>query len=101
MPYLNCTLIPIIPPISSTTSEVAESNFQKRLEIAQGIKTEGNRLLSGGDALLASQKYEAALSVFVCLVNRRNDWKTRGIKDEDISLDLYSLRDETESKRLK
>ncbi len=75
--------------------------FEKRLEIAHTLKSEGNRLLADGEALLASQKYEAALAVFVCLVNIREDWKKRGIKDEDISLDVYRARNEAESERLK
>ncbi len=85
----------------STTSEAASGGFEKRLEIAETLKSEGNRLLVDGEDFLASQQYEAALAVFVCLVNRRKDWKKRGIKDDDISLDVYCAHNEAERERLK
>lgn len=59
--------------------------FNDRLEAAQQLKRQGDKLLrEGGQPLEATLQYEYALAVFRHLENKDPGWKKKGILDEDI-----------------
>mmetsp|Transcript_39421 Transcript_39421/g.80858 ORF Transcript_39421/g.80858 Transcript_39421/m.80858 type:complete len:395 (+) Transcript_39421:1641-2825(+) len=63
----------------------SSSSFEERLEGASKIKEEGNAAYYNNEYGDAVQKYEMAISVFRYLQNTNLDWKSKGIRDEDIT----------------
>jgi hypothetical protein len=62
---------------------------KERLESANKIKDEGTAAFKKLDFNTACTKYEHAIAMFHYIYPNRDDWKKRGIKDEDMEMVNY------------
>ena len=61
--------------------------FAERLAAAADLKGKGNARYQAGDFVGAQNHYEEAVGVFRFVRNTHADWKTRGIRDEDLKVE--------------
>ena len=70
------------------------TSFEERIDIALSLKRAGNELFKAGDFYGANDKYEKAFGCFTHYVSSEPDWRSKGIKDEDLTLVEYKTADE-------
>mmetsp|Transcript_11636 Transcript_11636/g.13478 ORF Transcript_11636/g.13478 Transcript_11636/m.13478 type:complete len:339 (+) Transcript_11636:204-1220(+) len=66
---------------------------KKRLEIASAIKTKANHKFYENDFYTALDLYEKALGCFTYFSTTQTDWRSNGIKDDQLTLHDYDSDD--------
>ena len=74
---------------------IRDSPFADRLAKANEQKSEGNDMFKADNPDDAMSAYEKALGIFRWVTNKEEDWKKKGIRDEDVSLVDYEGTNDT------